>query len=66
MEAVAIMVMVGKVVDKPDVEVIMIMAAEIAKRHSQARQSSRVHVKHSRGILLIALTIAKPTGMPQH
>ena len=57
---------VSKVVNKPDVEVTMIMAVEIAQRHSQARQSSRVHVKHSRGILLTALTITKPTGMPQH
>ena len=57
---------VGKVVDKLDVEVTMIAAAEIAQRHSQARQSSRVHVKHSRGIFLIAQTIAKLTGMPQN
>ena len=58
--------MVGKVVDKPGAEVTVIAAVEIAQRHSQARQSSRVHVKHSRGILLTALTIAKLTDMPQH
>ena len=62
----AMVVMVGKVVDKPDMEVTAIVAAEIAQRHSQARQSSRVHMKHSRGIFLTAQTIAKPTGMPQH
>ena len=61
----AMVVVVGKVIDKPDVEVTMIMAVEITQRHSQARQSFRVHVKHSRGILLTALTIAKLTGMPQ-
>ena len=55
---------VGKVVDKLDVEVTMITAVEIVQRHFQARQSSRVHVKHSGGIFLIAPIIAKPTDMP--
>jgi len=58
-------VMVGKVVDKLDVEVTTIAAMEIILRHSQVRQSFRVHVRHSRGIHLIAPTIAKLTDMPQ-
>ena len=36
-EAVAMVVMVGKVVDKPDMEVTTITAVEIALRHSQVR-----------------------------
>ena len=57
-------VMVNKVVDKLDAEVTMIAAVGIAPRPFQVRQNSRVHVKHSRGIFLIALIIIKLTDMP--
>jgi len=52
------------VVDKPDVVVTMTMAVVIAPRPIQVRQNSRVHVRHSRGMSLTALTIARLTNMP--
>ena len=61
----AMVVVVSKVVNELDAEVTAITAVEIALRHSQVRQNFRVHVKHSRGICLTALIIAKPTDMPQ-
>ena len=54
------------VVSKPDAEETMIVAVVIAQGCSQAKQSSRAHVKHSKGTFLTALTTAKLTNMPLH
>ena len=54
------------VVNKPVTEVTVTMAVVIAPRPIQVRQNSTVHVMHSKGISLIALTTTKLTAMPPH
>ena len=61
-EAVAMVDMVGKL----DVEVTMTMAVEIAQKHIQVKQNSRVHVRCSKITSSTAQITIKLTIMPPH